>query len=307
MEKDDLKSLVTQMYEKLLDNIDNEEDATKEQVLSYLRDSIEVISTISEDRIDSIEHAKSAFNDAYKEVADKSISSYKTTNDKFEKITKMHEITLNSCTDANIDVPSIVEKFNDIQEHMMSEVNRANSIISELTTQVKTLEKDTNLDPLTKIFNRRALTNYLSQICKNKKNNYESHLLMLDIDDFKIINDKYGHIAGDKILIFVANILKKTVRDGDRVFRYGGEEFIVILNRLSTEKCKVITLRILDLIRKSKLIYKGESINVTMSIGSTTLSQNDTPNTIIARADKALYVAKDKGKDQMQSEIKDGI
>jgi len=307
MEKDDLKSLVAQMYEKLLENIDRQENATKEQVVNYLKDSVEVISAISDDKIDSIEHAKSAFNDAYKEIAKKSISSYKDTNEKFEKLTQMHEKTLNSCTDAKIDVPSIIEKFNDIQEHMMSEVQKANNTITQLSTQVKTLEKDTNLDPLTKIFNRRALTSYLNKICQNKKNNYESHLLILDVDDFKIINDKYGHIAGDKILIFIANILKKTIRDGDNVFRYGGEEFIVILNRLNKDQCKVITLRILEFIRKSKLIYKGESINVTMSIGSTMLSENDTPDTMIARADKALYRAKGKGKDQMQSEMIDGI
>ena len=100
---------------------------------------------------------------------------------------------------------------------------------------------------------------------------------------------------------------KKTIRDGDKAFRYGGEEFVVVLNRLSKEKCKIISLRLLDFIRKSKLIYKGESINVTMSMGSTILSKNDTPDTVIARADKALYRAKNKGKDQMQSEIKDGI
>jgi diguanylate cyclase (GGDEF)-like protein len=125
----------------------------------------------------------------------------------------------------------------------------------------------------------------------------------LDVDDFKVINDTFGHIAGDKILIFIANILKKTLRDGDKVFRYGGEEFVIVLNRITDEHCKNITLRILELIRKNKLIYKGQSINVTMSIGATKYKESDNEDTLMSRADKALYRAKNSGKNQMYSEI----
>ena len=114
--------------------------------------------------------------------------------------------------------------------------------------------------------------------------------------NFKVINDTYGHIAGDKILIFIANILKKTLRDGDKIFRYGGEEFILILNRLDNIHCLKIASRILELINKNKLIYKGESINVTVSIGTTIYNISDTPDSMIHRADKALYRAKKDGK-----------
>jgi len=307
MEKDNLKSLVTQIYQNLLENIDKQENASKEQVMNYLQDSVEIISKIDDNEVNSVEHAKLALDNSYKDIANNSISSYKHTNEKFKKITQMHEKTINSCSDTKIDVPSIMEKFNDIQEHMMSEVQKANNVISKLSSQVKILETDSNLDSLTKVYNRRALTTHLSSVCKNMNKNYELHLLILDIDDFKMINDKHGHIAGDKILIFIANILKKTIRDGDKVFRYGGEEFVILLNRITQKDCQSITLRLLELVRKSKLIYKGESINVTMSIGSTSQIKSDTPDTIIARADKALYRAKNNGKDQMQSEINNGI
>ena len=307
MKKDDLKSLVTQMYNNLLDTIDEQETASKEQVIQYLKDSVKTVSNISDDEIDSTEHAKLAFNNAYKVIAEQSITSYKDTNEKFAEITQMHEKTISSCSGPEIDVPSIMEKFNDIQTHMMSEVTKANTVINKLSSQVKVLEKDSNFDSLTKVFNRRALTTHLNSICANVNRNYELHLLILDIDDFKKINDKHGHIAGDKILIFIANILKKTIRDGDKVFRYGGEEFIILLNRISQKDCQTITLRLLELVRKSKLIYKGESINVTMSIGGTLLLETDKPDTVIARADKALYRAKNSGKDQMQMEINNGI
>lgn len=306
MEKDDLKSLVTQMYENLLDNINHQSEANKEQVIEYLRDSVDVISNISDDKIDSIEHAKLAFNNAYKEIANKGISSYQHTNDRFEKLAQMHEETLSTCDGSGINIKAMTEKFTDIQEHMIDEVQKANEIISKLSEQVNVLEKDSNLDALTKVFNRRALSKYLNNLCSRNNLNYELHLLILDIDDFKVINDTHGHIAGDKILIFVANILKKTLRDGDKIFRYGGEEFILVLNRIDIVHCQKIASRILQLISKNKLIYKGASLGVTVSIGSTILSETDTPDELIARADRALYKAKSNGKNQIQMELLDG-
>jgi diguanylate cyclase (GGDEF)-like protein len=219
----------------------------------------------------------------------------------------MHEETLQECHEQHIDLDSITTKFDEIQSHMSEEVKKANEVITQLTKQVKTLEEKSNLDSLTKVFNRRALSTYLEKVCNNEKLPYDMHLLMLDIDDFKNINDMFGHIAGDKILIFIANILRKTIRDGDKVFRYGGEEFIIILNRLEKDKCEQIALRLLELISGNKLIYKGETINVTISIGTTMLVKSDTPDSLISRADKALYRAKENGKNQMCSEVIDGI
>ena len=307
MKKDDLKSLVTQMYENLLENIDCQDCADKEHVVAYLRDAIDVVSHLDDKQIDSIEHAKSAFNNAYKEIANKSISSYQHTNERFEKLSQMHEETLNNYTDENaINISDMTEKFSEIQTHMMDEIKKANEIISKLSSQVQKLEKDSNIDSLTKVFNRRALGTYLSNLCVTKDIPYELYLVMLDIDDFKIINDTYGHVAGDKILIFIANILKKTLRDGDKVFRYGGEEFVLILNRVDSEHCKKILSRILEILNKNKLFYKGNNIHVTASMGSTILTSEDTPDSVLSRADKSLYRAKHEGKNTIRMDLADG-
>ena len=303
MQNDDLKSLVTQMYDDLLNYIDLEENTTKEQVVEYLKDAVNVLESLNEDEIDSIKHAKLAFTNAYKEIASKSISSYKDTSGKFKELTQMHEKTLNECHEQHINLPKLTKKFDDIQQHMNDEVIKANSIISQLTQQVKQLEETTQIDALTKVFNRRALIKYLEKICSTKRENYNPHLLILDIDDFKRVNDTHGHIAGDKILIFIANILKKTLRDGDKIFRYGGEEFVIILNRIDDAKCSSITLRLLELVRQNKLIYKGKNIQVTTSIGATKYRTGDTPDAFIARADAALYRAKVSGKNRMFSEV----
>jgi len=306
MTKDDLKSLVTEMYENLLENINHQTTANTDDVVEYLRNSIHAVSSISDGKMGSIEEAKAAFNNAYQEIANKSISSYQHTNERFEVLTQMHEETLSDYKNEPIDISSITKKFDDIQEHMVEEVKKANDIISKLSSQVKVLEKDSTLDSLTKVFNRRALTKHLEHLCSQQKLNYELHLLILDIDDFKVINDTYGHIAGDKILIFVANILKKTLRDGDKIFRYGGEEFILILNRIDMLYCNKVASRILELISKNTLIYKGKSLNVTVSIGTTILVEGDTSESLINRADNALYKAKDDGKNRICTELADG-
>ncbi|EDZ61132.1 diguanylate cyclase (GGDEF domain) [Sulfurimonas gotlandica GD1] len=304
MQKDQLISLANKMCKELLSIIDEEEEATKEQVASYLTESAQLIMNLSEEDMTSAGFAETMFHNAYKDIAKKSLSSYANTNQNIEKLARMQEKTLMECHAQHIDLPSLTTKFNEIQNHMSDEVKKANEIITQLTTQVKTLEEKSNLDSLTKVFNRRALSTYLKNVCSNDKLHYEFHMLILDIDDFKNINDRYGHVAGDKVLIFIANILKKTLRDGDKVFRYGGEEFIIILNRIDDEHCKKITNRLLDLVRGNKLIYKGEGLRVTMSIGTTRYAEGDTPDSLVARADKALYKAKNSGKNQMYAEMK---
>jgi len=306
MQKEDLKSLVTQMYEELIEKIDEQKQPNKEQILTFMQDATSTISSIDESDINSIEHAKLAFTNAYKEIAHDTINSYEQTNSTFKELSNVHKEALKECNDVHIDFSDITKKFDDIQSQMSKEVQRANEVITGLHSKIKELEHNSNFDSLTKVFNRRALTTYLNTVCSKKVLSHEMHLLILDIDDFKIINDTYGHIAGDKILIFIANMLRKTLRDGDKVFRYGGEEFIIVLNRIDSTTCLDVSNRILNLIRNNKLIYKGESLHVTMSIGATLYYKGDTPDEIITRADKALYKSKNAGKNQMNSEILHG-
>jgi diguanylate cyclase (GGDEF)-like protein len=305
MRKDEIITLVNQMHKELLSTIDHEKKATKEQISNYLSEAADIFKTIDEDdkNIGTDAYAEALFHNAYKDIAQESLESYANTNQSIEKLVTMHEETFSECQNEQIDLPSITEKFTEIQNHMTQEVTKANKIITELTTKVKALEEKSNLDPLTKIFNRGALISYLNNICSRQDLPYSFHLLILDIDDFKKINDTYGHIAGDKVLIFIANILRKTLRDGDKVFRYGGEEFVIILNRINDKQCKQITQRLINMIQSNNLIYKGAKLDVTMSVGTTRYKQQDTPETLVARADSALYKAKSNGKNQMYSEL----
>ena len=307
MQKDELIFLANEMCKELMTIIETQEKATKEQMANYLYESAEVVMNLTDKDITATDFAETVFHNAYKDLAKKSLSSYAHTSKEINKLNQLHQENLQECHQAEVDIPMITNKFDDIQSQMTNEVKKANDIIKHLSEQVKVLEKNSNLDALTKVFNRRALSTYLKDICAKEVLPHDLHLLILDIDDFKKINDTHGHLAGDKILIFIANVLRKTLRDGDKIFRYGGEEFVIVLNRLNDTQCKNITNRLINLIRNNKLIYKGVSLSVTMSIGATKFVQGDNPDSLVSRADKALYKAKEKGKNQMYSEVVDGI
>jgi diguanylate cyclase len=117
-------------------------------------------------------------------------------------------------------------------------------------------------------------------------------LMMIDADNFKLLNDEYGHLAGDKVLYFLAQSIKSIIRSGDNVYRYGGEEFAVVLNRCDQEQSFAIADKIRSKIEHSHLIYSGRTIHVTVSVGVTTHQHGDTFEELFSRADEALYSAK---------------
>lgn len=263
----------------------------------------EVLEAYASGEIDLLAY-RDTTADQYKELAMKSIGSYANTNEKIGKITEEHaELLEQSSTESLIDFEKITEKFNDIQNHLSDEVCRANEVIYALLEQVKSLEVKTSLDPLTKTFNRYALHEHLRSIVEKEKIDFEIFALMIDADNFKLINDQFGHIAGDKVLIFLAKLFKKALRDGDRVYRFGGEEFIILLNRTDLEGAKLVAERLLSLCRSNKPLFQNQQISVTLSIGMTKLKENDTIDTIIERSDTALYRAKKNGKDRLEMEF----
>lgn len=299
MQKKELKALVEQIHTNLVQKVDRGEVASKEHILEYLKNMIGVVSAIELEDVESVNLVKKTFNNFYKDIAKESLESYSDTSSKIGELAQLQQETILECNESRIDIEKITAKFSDIQSHMEMEVKKANSIISELTSRVKQLEETSNLDALTKVFNRRALDSYLEDVFKSKSHK-DFHLLMLDIDNFKHINDTYGHVVGDKILIFIAALLRKTLRDSDRIFRYGGEEFAIMLDRSTNEQAKVIANRLLTLIKTNNLIYLGKKIEVTASIGMTSLNQEDkNADELLQRADKALYISKESGKNRV--------
>jgi diguanylate cyclase (GGDEF)-like protein len=298
MEKRELKIIISKLFDDLNTQIDSEEEISKEQIVNFFRRSADIFSindleTISE---------KNLFSNAYKEIAKCSLESYNATNRHLDSLNRQQIETLTKC-DPSLELHGFAKDFLSIHQNMSSEIDKANNTIAELNSEIRRLERKSNIDSLTKIYNRGALNSYLSNICNKDKKSYDMYLLMLDIDDFKNFNDTHGHVAGDKALIYIANLLKSTLRGGDRAFRYGGEEFTIILNRTDDEGCDIVVKRILKLIRESKLKYNAKEFSLTLSIGVARLRGVDTPETLIQRADKALYMAKRRGKNRSEMDI----
>lgn len=155
-------------------------------------------------------------------------------------------------------------------------------------------------DPLTGAGNRINMENVLTREFE-LASRYEQplSLLMLDLDNFKPINDTHGHAAGDQVLKSVAQTLRATSRCADTTFRYGGEEFVILLNKTDAQGAAISAERLRSTVEGLSCIYNGRTIPITVSIGGATLHPGESRDAFLKRADDALYVAKAKGRNQV--------
>jgi diguanylate cyclase (GGDEF)-like protein len=154
-------------------------------------------------------------------------------------------------------------------------------------------------DALMDVPNRRAFNNDLPQyIKKYTEKGTPFSLLMCDIDYFKQYNDNLGHVAGDKALQQIAFIIKQALRDNDKLYRYGGEELIIILDDIPSKQASTIGMRVLELILENKLPHPTSEFGcITISIGCTTISESlKNDQELIEEADNCLYLAKQNGR-----------
>lgn len=185
-------------------------------------------------------------------------------------------------------------------------------------TLIKTIEQLTNItanllgtiheseiDTLTGLLNRKTLEHNLSDFFSDLKprephlcpsEDVHNWLVILDIDNFKLINDKYGHTYGDEVLLLFSDIMKHNFRHSDMLFRYGGEEFIVVISFVTESQ----VIDILERFRLAVVSYLFPQVGrVTMSAGASRINPSLHPNTVIEQADKALYFCKENGRNQV--------
>lgn len=174
--------------------------------------------------------------------------------------------------------------------------NTANYYLSE---NLKRLNKLALLDPLTEIANRRLLETFIQGKIEETLRYGQTHaLFFIDIDNFKDINDKFGHDTGDLVLKMVARTLVRALRPFDLVGRWGGEEFIVVANNLEPEKCEGLAERLRVLVEKSQFLSQKGPISVTISLGVTMIRPDDTVKGVVKRADQLMYRSKTRGKNR---------
>ncbi|MCD1634275.1 diguanylate cyclase [Martelella mediterranea] len=177
-----------------------------------------------------------------------------------------------------------------------------NTMLKQINQQEDALAAAARADGLTGLYNRREFDRAIDEaIAVSKESGEPFSLLMIDVDHFKQFNDTHGHLAGDDALRQVAATIELTARENDRAYRYGGEEFAMILPGLRTYEATAIAERLCNTIAAQTLILPdGQKQTLTVSIGISVFSPRVSPPNIIELADRALYAAKMEGRNKVK-------
>jgi diguanylate cyclase (GGDEF)-like protein/PAS domain S-box-containing protein len=187
----------------------------------------------------------------------------------------------------------LISKVEDKQEGVLLEVLVHD--ISERRTREQTFQSQAELDPLTSLYNRRAGREKIQQLLTESMDHPQQYaLLMLDLDNFKPINDTYGHDAGDQVLVGLAKRLAKTIRSDDIIVRWGGDEFLIFIKQGNLQdEASQVAIKLLNTVQEPILIDDEISVEVGVSIGIAIFpDQGFDFDVLLQRADKAMYKIK---------------
>jgi len=161
------------------------------------------------------------------------------------------------------------------------------------------LSEEALTDPLTKVWNKRALTSKLTTLLEAAGRGPDS-LIVFDIDKFKAINDNFGHQAGDRALKAIAQQAAASLRQHDVLFRYAGDEFVIVLESTPLADAVAVAERVRQAAENIRFTYRSsQELRITVSLGVAQSSPQDTLETLFERADKALYAAKNQGRNRV--------
>ena len=181
-----------------------------------------------------------------------------------------------------------------------SHANKLHQINDQLKQYSESLEYSASHDALTGLFNKGAITD----IIRRQLRIGEFVLLLFDIDHFKNINDTFGHHVGDQVLNAVARLVENNITDMDYLGRFGGEEFIMVLNEASLYQCLDTADSLLKQIERAALVENAETrVSITVSMGLTWVKKDEVFEDVYNRVDKLLYAAKQNGRNRIESEV----
>ncbi len=166
------------------------------------------------------------------------------------------------------------------------------------------VERESITDGLTGIYNHRYFQKRLREhisLCQRRKRSITFGLLIIDVDNFKLFNDRFGHQFGDTVLQTIVKELHRNLREEDLIARYGGEEFVILVPEATEKVILLISEKIREVVEQTQIHYRptNKSVSVTVSIGATLWHPLDSPTSLISRADHALYQAKETGRNQI--------
>jgi len=274
---------------------------------------------------------KELYDNFIYQAPDESLKSFhqdvqKLVGTLFEKINGMAKNTktfstslekYNSVLQTNPDIETITSLITNLiddtgsalasNQSMETMLHSLNDEVGTLRDNLQTLNIEAYTDQLTNVPNRRAFDKTIDNLFDNFHDDGQSFcLLLIDIDHFKKFNDTHGHAVGDKVLKYVAGIMKSSIDDSAMLSRYGGEEFVVLLPATDYDTAVSIGNHLRENVASNKLVDKNaqdKSLgHVTVSLGVAVSAQHDDDDSLVKRADKALYLAKEKGRNRVMGE-----
>lgn len=186
---------------------------------------------------------------------------------------------------------------------LRAHTEKAEERLKEQARLIDELQGKLRMDPLTGLLNRRALESDLKkEILRARRYQFPLSVVMADLDHFKRINDGYGHQVGDRVLQKLAAIMRHSAREVDSLYRYGGEEFVILLPHTTCDNAVVMAERFRTRVARHIFTARkaGAKISLTISLGVSELRSNDNENSLLLRTDRALYRAKDLGRNRVE-------
>ncbi len=260
---------------------------------------------------DEIKEAADALLKVVSEVHT-SLARTSTDAQKFEKEMASHQESIQKAGTAGElkkgigFVISEIKNVIDTNSRLRGDLDATNSRLNEQHVILEKLRIETLKDPLTRLYNRKALEDFLTQTHrKMKEKGIPVSVLMFDIDRFKNINDNYSHSEGDLVLKKIARIIHNAARENGFTARYGGEEFCVILENTNLRQAYETGEKIRLEIEKTPVHTKKETIDVRISGGVAAMHSSETPHETVKRADRALYAAKNEGRNRVRVDVEE--
>lgn len=279
---------------------------------------------------------KKQFDKIFHSVTDSTLRDALKENvsmdDKLESIKKYMELTkaaLSAFSESHMNISNVAEKQNELLasfdpyesaiknescirmangltqlgDDMAVELKRSQAQIVQLHQQLEEALRDVTTDPLTHLYNHRKYMDDLNEILTDGMDcNLPLLSIMINADKFQTINHTYGHIAGDKVLYFLAQTIKSMAGKGEHVYRYGGDQIAILITPFDEAQAFSIAEKIRTKVEHSHLIYSGKSIELTISIGATMHCIGDDLDSIIERTENNLLISKSNGGNQTHFE-----
>lgn len=300
----DLLERISQLISSMRENVAREKRSIEEflaQLTQRLQELDTYIDDVEKDHRESIEYGRNLGE----KVRDQ-VQGMQNSIRQVSELEQLKEIVITR-------LDAIAAHMENFARHEEERDERAERKIEELNERIRQMETESEglrnkvrkereqalIDPLTEINNRMAYDERVAQEhARWKRYHAPLSLLVIDIDFFKKVNDTYGHIAGDKVLHTIAQLIRKNIRETDFLARYGGEEFVIVMPDTGAQEGLGVAEKLRAEVEACGFHFRGNAVPITISCGVAEFIGTDEPATVFERADKALYKAKGEGRNR---------